>query len=135
MGVGEAEFSRQLYMNKSQLEFMIANGMHVGHHGFDHCWLNTLSEDAQRLEIQKGCDFLCEIGVDMSQWTMCYPYGGYDNSLIKILNEFGCRLALTTKVDVADIAIHSKFELPRLDTNDLPTDRNADAELTSLRLK
>lgn len=125
VGVDEATFSRELYANKEQLRCMLQNGMHIGHHSYDHYWLNHLQPDQQREEISKGCAFLQEIGVDMNSWTMCYPYGGYNESLLRILADFKCRLALTTHVDVADITRHPRYELPRLDTNDLPKEAAA----------
>lgn len=120
VGMEESVFSRELYMNKEQLQCMILNGMHIGHHSYDHYWLNALSEEKQRIEIEKGCDFLKDLGVNMKNWTMCYPYGGYDESLLRILKEYNCKLGLTTKVSIADLAIDGRLELPRLDTNDIP---------------
>ena len=126
VGVEESVFSRELYMSKEQLQCMISNGMHVGHHGYDHYWLNSLTPEKQRAEIEKGCAFLKDIGVNMQNWTMCYPYGGYDDALIDLLKEHHCKLGLTTKVAIADVATHNKFELPRLNTNDLPNDNSAE---------
>lgn len=126
VGISEESFSRELYMNIDQIKCMHRNGMHIGSHGFDHYWLNSLSEDKQKEEVTKGYDFLKGIGVDMNKWTMCYPYGAYDQSLIKILNEHNCKLGLTTKIGIADISKNDRFELPRLDTNDLPKESNSE---------
>lgn len=128
VGISENEFSKELYMNIDQIKYMVNNGMHIGNHGYDHYWLNSLSEKDQRNEIQKGCEFLKLVGVDMNNWTMCYPYGAYDKSLISILKENNCKLALTTKVDIADLQLYEKFELPRLDTNDIAKDTNANTD-------
>lgn len=113
-------FSRELYMNKEQLSMMVKNGMHIGHHGYNHKWLNSVSKEEQQTEIENGCKFLKNIGVDMNNWTMCYPYGAYDHNLINIIKSNNCKLALTTHVDVANISKHNQYELPRLDTNDFP---------------
>lgn len=133
VGLSEKAFSTELYMNRDQLRVMLQNGMHIGNHGYEHYWLNSLPEDRQRVEVQKGCDFLNSIGVDMSRWTMCYPYGAYNQSLINILQETNCKLSLTTAVDVADLSSHNRFELPRLDTNDLP--KTAHSEINDWFLK
>jgi peptidoglycan/xylan/chitin deacetylase (PgdA/CDA1 family) len=119
VGMSESVFSKELYMSKTQMKCMLQNGMHIGNHGYNHYWLNTISEDKQRIEIKKGCEFLMDIGVNMNNWTMSYPYGAYNESLIKILKENNCKLGLTTIVDVADLSTHNRYELPRLDTNDI----------------
>ena len=126
VGIDEEAFSRELYMNKEQIMCMIQNGMHIGNHGFDHYWLNSLTEEKQREEIIKGNNFLKEMGVNMNNWTMSYPYGAYNKSLINILKEYNCRLGLATNVEMADISKNNRFELPRLDTNDLPKDSSSE---------
>ena len=68
-----------------------------------------------------------KIGVDMNNWTACYPYGSYDDQSIKMLKERGCKLALTTEVDIATTNKDTRFIMPRLDTNDIPKDSNANA--------
>ena len=45
--------------------------------------------------------------------------------VVKLLEEYGYKIALTIKSKVADISVDNRFELPRLDTNDVPKDRNA----------
>lgn len=121
----EAAFSRELYMSKDQLKCMLRHGMCIGSHGYDHYWLNTLPPERQAKEIDLSMDFLRGIGVDMNGWIMNYPYGAYNESLMEILRKSGCALGLSTKVDVADLAKDNPFVLPRLDTNDLPKDRDA----------
>ena len=51
---------------------------------------------------------------------MCYPYGSYNNSTLELLKEFNCQLAFTTQIDVANLNHNDKYELPRLNTNDIP---------------
>ena len=124
VSTSESSFSQELYLNMEQIKIMLDSGMHFGSHGYEHIWLNTLSEVAQRHEIDKSLSFLSEIGCDLKTWTMCYPYGAFDKTLIKILEENKCQLALTTNVNVADISYENKYVLSRLDTNDLPTKMN-----------
>jgi len=126
VGIDEEAFSRELYMNKEQIMCMIQNGMHIGNHGFDHYWLNSLTEEKQREEIIKGNNFLKEMGVNMNNWTMSYPYGAYNKSLINILKEYNCKLGLATNVEIADISKNNRFELPRLDTNDIPKESKSE---------
>jgi peptidoglycan/xylan/chitin deacetylase (PgdA/CDA1 family) len=120
----EKAFSRELYMSHDQLKCMVRHGMYVGSHGWDHYWLNTLSEQRQEREIELSLKFLEPFGCDTSKWAMCYPYGAYNDSLIALLKTHGCKLALTTKVGIANVPVNNPFTFPRLDTNDLPKDGN-----------
>lgn len=120
------DFSRELYMDIEQIKCMQRNGMHIGSHGYDHYWLGSLSRENQKIEIGKSMEFLHNIGCDTKQWTMCYPYGNYNDATVELLTEYNCKLALTTEVNIADIQKHNKYTLPRLDTNDIPKNRKAD---------
>ncbi|MFZ2410900.1 MAG: polysaccharide deacetylase family protein [Candidatus Methanoperedens sp.] len=86
----EKAFSKELYMSIDQISCLQRNGMYIGSHGFDHYWLNSISEDAQRKEIDLSLDFLKKIGSDLCRWIMCYPYGAYNESLLTILKEKNC---------------------------------------------
>lgn len=124
----EEVFSRELYMNKDQMRCMVDCGMHVGSHGYDHYWLGSLPKDKQNEEIQQAIRFIQEIGGDINNWTMCYPYGNYNDDTIDILKRNGCQFGLTTRVDLASIdstETDAIFKLPRLDTNDIPKQTDA----------
>lgn len=128
VGMDEAAFSHELYMNKDQIKCMIDCGMHFGSHGYDHYWLNSLSKEKQEFEIKKSIEFIKEVGGDSYNWTICYPYGAHDDRTIELLKENGCKLGLTTRVDLADPTENSGnliYKLPRLDTNDIPKDANS----------
>lgn len=128
VGMDEASFSRELYMNKDQIKCMIDCGMHFGSHGYDHYWLNSLSKEKQEFEIKKSIEFIKEVGGDPNNWTICYPYGAHDDRTIELLKENGCKLGLTTRVDLADPTENGGdliYKLPRLDTNDIPKDANS----------
>ena len=116
----ENSFSRELYMDIEQIKCMQRNGMHIGSHGYDHYWLGTLTKENQRNEINKSLEFLKDVGADLKNWTMCYPYGNYDIKTLELLSEYKCKLALTTETNIADLWEFNKYELPRLDTNDIP---------------
>jgi peptidoglycan/xylan/chitin deacetylase (PgdA/CDA1 family) len=118
----EQAFSKELYMNIDQISCLQRNGMYIGSHGFDHYWLNSISEDNQKKEIDLSLEFLKKIGSDPDRWIMCYPYGAYNESLLSILKDRNCYVGLTTKVGVADLNQDNPLILPRLDTNDLPKD-------------
>ncbi|HYH81634.1 MAG TPA: polysaccharide deacetylase family protein [Longimicrobium sp.] len=119
VGEGEAAFSKQLYMSETQLREMRARGMYIGSHGHRHRWLGLLPEQEQEQEILKGREFINRIGESVDSWTMSYPYGSYNDSLVKLAARQGCQLAFTTDAAVADLSTGNRFTLPRLDTNDL----------------
>lgn len=128
VGMDEGMFSRELYMSMDQIKCMVDNGMHFGSHGYDHYWLNSLSKEKQEFEIKKSIEFIRAIGGDAGNWTICYPYGAYDDATIEVLKQNGCKLGMTTDVAVADLSDRQGdaiFKLPRLDTNDLPKDADA----------
>jgi len=113
----ESTFARELYMSFEHLRAMARHGMDVGGHGHAHVWLETLSRQAQREEIERTRVFLRRIGSDRD-WIMSYPYGSYNADTLELLLTGGAALGLTTRRGVADLA--RPFELSRLDTNDLP---------------
>lgn len=121
----ESSFCRELYMDVAQIKNLKDQGMHIGSHGNNHCWLESLSKEKQEIEIDKSLEFLQLIGINLDQWTMSYPYGSYNADTVNIVNKKGCKLALTAKIDIADLNQNRKFELPRLDTNDIPKMANA----------
>ena len=123
----EAAFSRELYMSPDQLRVLQHHGMYVGSHGYDHFWLNSLSSEQQEREVDQALVFLASIGVDITSWIMCYPYGAYDESLLAILKARNCVAGITTEVGLASLGKHNPLALPRIDTNDLP--KNGRAEM------
>jgi peptidoglycan/xylan/chitin deacetylase (PgdA/CDA1 family) len=120
VGVPEAVFARELYMDATQLRCLIANGMEVGGHGAAHVWLDALPAAAQRDEIADTVRFLAGIhGRAPVDWVMCYPFGAFTAETTALLSEHGCALGLTTRFDtVRDLK--TPLELPRLDTNHVP---------------
>ncbi|MBR1671876.1 MAG: polysaccharide deacetylase family protein, partial [Fretibacterium sp.] len=121
----EAAFSCELYMSEEQMRCMARHGMYMGSHGYDHYWLDSLPAARQAEEIDRSLEFLRRIGGDTENWIMNYPYGAYNDSLVEIIRDRGCRLALSTEVAVAELSRERAYSLPRLDTNDLPKDRDA----------
>lgn len=117
----ELSFSKELYMDVDKLKHLLSEGMHIGSHGHDHYWLGSLTKEKQENEIGRSMEFLQMIGCDMKRWTMCYPYGNYNNDTLDILADKACKLALTTRINIANVQEDHKYTLPRLDTNDIPT--------------
>jgi len=117
----EAAFACELYMSVDQIDCMRRNGMHFGNHGYAHAWLNHLSPKEQAVEIDRSLEFLQGLGVENGDWTMCYPYGGFDGSSLEILRARHCRVGFTADARIADLDADDPLTLPRLDTNDLPS--------------
>jgi peptidoglycan/xylan/chitin deacetylase (PgdA/CDA1 family) len=122
----EASFACELYMDLPQLKCMAQAGMEIGGHGRKHVWLETLPEADQKDEIDHTVQFLTSIyGRKLSSWVMSYPYGSYNETTIKLLNQVDCHIGLTSKVAlVTDLS--RPMELERLDTNDLPKSGQAE---------
>jgi hypothetical protein len=75
-------------------------------------------------------EFITEVGGDVNNWTIGYPYGNYNDETIALLKKYGCKMGFTTRVAVADLEADgpdAMYKVPRLDVNDLPKD--SDAEL------
>ena len=119
MDKDEKEFALELYMSKEELKEIIRSKMYVGCHGYEHLWLNTLSQSSQLQEIEKGLNFLNKIGAPTVDWVMNYPYGAYNSNTLEILKIKNCCIGLTTKTGAAQLVKDKFFELPRFDTNDV----------------
>ena len=117
----EVAFACELYMSVQQIACLRRHGMHIGSHGHTHAWLNHIGPDAQAFEIDRSLDFLKELGAPEGERTMCYPYGGFNDSLLEILRNRQFQLGFTVEPRVADVSVDDPLTLPRLDTNDLPS--------------
>ena len=117
----EKAFAEELYMSVEQISCIRRQGMHIGSHGYSHAWLDHLSPQGQAEEIDRSVKFLRELGADMDQWTICYPYGGFNESLLELLQDRGCTFGFTVEARMADLNVDGRLTLPRIDTNDLPS--------------
>ena len=134
VGVDEATLAHELYMEPEQLRCMARLGMDVGGHGAAHVWLDSLTPTAQAAEIEATLGFLARIhGRRPADWVMCYPFGSYDATTLGLLGQLGCALGLTSRVDVAH-DLTRPLELPRLDTNDLPTSAAAPPDAWTVKV-
>ena len=114
-----AGFADELYLSEEQIMCMRDAGMYFGSHGYAHDWLDLVSCPEQEQEIALGLEVLRRIGTGVDAWIMCYPHGAWNESLLAILRNAGCRIGLTTSVGVADLDRDCLLTLPRLNTNDL----------------
>ena len=119
VGLSEAAFSRELYLNRNQIRCMYNDGMFIGVHGYNHQWLGKMPQDAMEKDICKSLEVLEEF-IDKEKWVMNYPYGSYNDSVIKFISNKGCKMALTTEVNCAEVSNKNRYIVPRLDCIDFP---------------
>jgi len=116
----EKAFSRDLYLSKEEISEMKENGMYFGSHAFSHEWLTHLKPQELEKELELSNNSYSKINPDKDSWIMCYPYGDYDQSVIKKIKEEGFKVGLTTEIGDADLSRENAFTLKRFDTNDFP---------------
>lgn len=121
VSVDETAFAAELYLTVDQARVMVDAGMHFGSHGVSHQWLNRVDAEIQTSEILGSIEFLTRLGMPTQrQWTMCYPYGGWNQELVDLLRRHQCSLGFTTELAKAELGQHDPLLLPRFDTNDFP---------------
>lgn len=123
VGVSEEQLAYELYMTEEQIRLMKQHGMFIGVHGYDHYWLGNLPTRQMMADISKALDVMDEF-IDRRRWVMNYPYGNYNDDVLKYIAQEGAALGLTTQVAVADLDRHARLELPRFDCNDFPPKSN-----------
>lgn len=119
VGVTEEQLAYELYMTEDQIRTLKRHGMFIGLHGYDHYWLENLSEKEMKEDVNNALAALDEF-IDNQSWVMSYPYGSRNKSVCDYIKENGACVAFTSEVAVADINQMSVLELPRLDCNDFP---------------
>ncbi len=121
----EKSFGDELYASGEDLREMADGGMEIGSHGHRHYWLARLDAASQAADIDSSLAYLDSLGLAKRDFWFCYPYGSYNDDSLAALKERNCGAAVTTAVELAECVPGKALELPRLDTNDLPTKRDA----------
>jgi len=116
----QKQFAKDLYLSHNDIEEMIEEGMFFGSHGYSHEWFSFLSKDEIEIEIENSLSFLSKIKNFGSELIMSYPYGNYNEYLIKKIKDAGFIAGLTTEVGEAYLNLENSFTLKRYDTNDFP---------------
>lgn len=119
VGIEEDIFARELYVNRDQVRLMKSDGMFIGLHGYDHYWLGKLEEKKMIGDIDKMIESMDEL-IDKNRWVLNYPYGNYNDSVLKEIEKRGCILGMTTECRIADANKDNRFKIPRMDCNDFP---------------
>ena len=118
VGVDEEKMAYELYMTEDQVLSMKRRGMYIGLHGYDHYWLEKLSEDEMKKDIDQAINVMSPF-MEKDKLVFNYPYGSYNVRVLKYITEIGILLGLTTKRGIADIAKDPLLELPRIDCVDV----------------
>lgn len=115
-------FAGRLYLNAEMIREMSAAGMTFGHHTRSHRLLARLSADEQDAELGRGVAWV-RARTGQATVPFCYPWGGpgtYTRETVRILRDSGYSLAFNTVRRRASLDNGSRYELPRVDTRDLP---------------
>ncbi|MCM1261977.1 MAG: polysaccharide deacetylase family protein [Butyrivibrio sp.] len=115
----EDAFVDELYMNMNQINLMKSAGMEFAIHGYDHYWMNRLTEIELCNDINAALNVFDGI-VPNKNWCFCYPYGSCNDTVIATAKENGCTSGLSTEVAIYLPDSMDVFRIPRLDTNDFP---------------
>lgn len=119
VGITEEQLAYELYMTENQIRTMKRHGMFIGIHGYDHYWLGNLSPEKMREDVSKALETMDEF-INSKEWVMNYPYGSFNDDVLRFIEEKGACLGLTTEVRIAEIGKDPVLKLPRLDCNDFP---------------
>jgi peptidoglycan/xylan/chitin deacetylase (PgdA/CDA1 family) len=104
---------RKPLMSADELHAWHAGGMEVGAHSRTHARLSQCDAPQLQDEIQ-GCKAELEdrLGIRITQF--CYPYGDYDERVVRAAREAGYAAATTTDRGRADAGAADLWRLPRI---------------------
>lgn len=118
INVSDGVLFEEFYLSLDQMKCMKRLGHHIGYHSFHHVWLNELSYEQQREELESAIQFFREQNIFDETLTLAYPYGAYNEDTLKVAEDLGIQLAFTVDPRVVDLEQDSPLEIPRFDTND-----------------
>jgi peptidoglycan/xylan/chitin deacetylase (PgdA/CDA1 family) len=123
------EFARGLYLSADMIREMSRHGMMFGYHTRLHRVLSRLTREQQERELGDGVDVIRGL-TGQRTVSFCYPYGlphTYNRDTLDVLAHIGYSLAFNTVRQPATLPAPSRYELPRLDTRDVPKQPHAPA--------
>lgn len=118
----EGAFARGLYVSDAMVAEMAAAGMQFGYHTRTHRMLSRLDVAEQDAELAHGVEWV-RARTGQAEVPFCYPWGGpgtYTADTVGILERVGYSVAYNTVRRRAVPGTDGRFELPRVDTRDLP---------------
>lgn len=114
----ESSWVDEFYLSPDDVRTLVDCGMEVGSHGHSHMWLEDLSESQQRVDIEKSFRLLESNIAASDSRTMCYPFGSYNETTLKILSDLDVYTAVINNENkIAEVAASSarQLELDRID--------------------
>lgn len=101
------------HMSLEQIQACVDAGIEITSHSLSHADMSTLSGFEVRRQVAESRDFLNEtFGLDIVGFV--YPSGKYNSGVVKVLEEEGYKIAVTTEFGEADLAEDSMLLLPRV---------------------
>jgi peptidoglycan/xylan/chitin deacetylase (PgdA/CDA1 family) len=99
-------------MGWSELRAAAQQGIEIGSHGLEHQYLPECSEAELEREIKESKSRL-EQGIGQEVSTFCYPYGAYNETVLRLVMEAGYRQACASRYDLCRMGTQP-FEIPRI---------------------
>jgi peptidoglycan/xylan/chitin deacetylase (PgdA/CDA1 family) len=115
-------FARLLYLDEAKIREMAAGGLSFGYLSRTRRMLSRLTAEEQRAELAGGVDWIRAL-TGQTAVPFCYPWGGiktYTGETVRALDACGYSLAFNTVRRRVRIGRDGRYELPRVDTRDLP---------------
>lgn len=113
-------FRNNLYLSEDEINEMVEGSMYFGSHGHSHEWYTELSNEQLKKELKISYNFTSKINISEKRIIFCYPFGNYNDSVIKEVKQAQYVAGLTTDVGDAKIDNNNLFKIKRYDTNDFP---------------
>jgi len=117
-----AAFAGSLYLSPAMVREMAGAGMTFGYHTRSHGLLSRLPPEEQEAELGPGVAWIRSL-TGQSTVSFCYPWGGprtYTRDTLRMLREAGYSVAFNTVRRRVSLGEDDRYELPRIDTRDLP---------------
>ncbi|MEW6319629.1 MAG: polysaccharide deacetylase family protein [Acidobacteriota bacterium] len=118
----EIDAARGLYLSASDVGEMSRSGMTFGFHTERHRVMSRLAGRDLDDEVARGVARIRAL-TGQASVPFCYPYGHvhtYTAATVAALFAAGYAMAFTTTRRIADPVSDGPFEIPRVDTRDLP---------------
>jgi peptidoglycan/xylan/chitin deacetylase (PgdA/CDA1 family) len=75
------------YLTLSELQMLYKAGWDISNHGYNHRDLSFLSTEELYYEVNAAYDWLVANGFVRSAYLFAYPYGGYNDTVIDVVQE------------------------------------------------
>ena len=130
----QEEAGRELYLTPAMIREMAHAGMTFGYHTRDHRVLSRLPLDEQRTQLEDGVQWIQGL-TGQTSVPFCYPHGhahAYTQDTVRLVRECGYSMAFTAVRGTSLPSTDPRFEVPRLDTRDVPSaEADAHAAVTN----